>query len=176
MFLKSVDASDQAKDAQLLVHLWDEVVEEVGVQNVVQVIIDNASNYVEVGRLLEEKHAPIWWTPCAAHCLDLMLEDIGKIDWLRKCVKQAKCITRYIYNHTWVLTLMRKYIDGKELVKPAITRFATNFLTLQSLIQQKADLRKMFSCDEWNASQWSKKAEGKDVVDKIYEKAFWKTE
>ena len=46
MFLKSVDASDQVKDAQLLFHLLDEVVEEVGVQNVVQVIIDNAFNYV----------------------------------------------------------------------------------------------------------------------------------
>ena len=49
-----------------------------------------------------------------------------------------------------------------------------NFLTLQSFIQQKANLRNMFSSDEWNASQWSKKAEGRDVVDKIYEKAFWK--
>ena len=32
----------------------------------------------------------------------------------------------------------------------------------------------MFSCDEWNASQWSKKDDGKDIVDKVYEKAFWK--
>ena len=69
---------------------------------------------------------------------------------------------------------MRKCTDGRELVRPTITRFATNFLTLQSLIQQKANLRKMFSCDEWNASQWSMKAERKDVVDKIYEKTFWK--
>ena len=35
-------------------------------------------------------------------------------------------------------------------------------------------MRKMLSCDEWNASQWSKKADGKDIVDKVYEKAFWK--
>jgi len=101
-------------------------------------------------------------------------EDIGKIEWVRKCVEQAKSITRYIYNHSWVLTLMRKCTGGKELVRPAIARFATNFLTLQSLIEQKANLRKMFSCDEWNASQWSKKADGKDIVDKVYEKAFWK--
>lgn len=100
IFLKSVDASDQVKDAQLLFHLLDEVVEEVGVQNVVQVITDNASNYVATGRLLEEKHPTIWWTPCATHCLDLMLEDIGKIEWVRKCVEQAKCITKYIYNHS----------------------------------------------------------------------------
>ena len=58
---------------------WDEVIEEVGAQDVVQIITDNASNYVAAGRMLEEKHPTIWWTPCAAHCLDLMLEDIGKL-------------------------------------------------------------------------------------------------
>jgi hypothetical protein len=153
MFLKSVDASDQVKDAHLLFCLLDEVVEEVGMQNVVQVIIENASNYVAAGRMLEEKHRTIWWTPCAAHCLDLMLEDIGKIEWVKNTVEQGKIITRYIYNHTWISTLMRKNTSGKELVMSTITRFATNFLTLQSMIDQKANLRKMFSCDEWNASQ-----------------------
>ena len=67
MFLRSMDASDQVKDAQLLFHLLDDVVEEVGVENVVQVIIDNASNYVAAGKLLEDKHPTIWWTPCATH-------------------------------------------------------------------------------------------------------------
>jgi hypothetical protein len=90
MFLKSVDASDQVKDANLLFHLLDEVVEEVGVQNVVQVITDNASNYVAAGRMLEEKHCTIWWTPCVAHCLDLMLEDIGKIEWVKKQWNKVK--------------------------------------------------------------------------------------
>jgi hypothetical protein len=174
MFLKSVDASDQVKDANLLFRLLDEVVEEVGVQSVVQVITDNAANYVAAGKMLEEKHRTIWWTPCAAHCLDLMLEDIGKIEWVKKTVEQGKSITRYIYNHSWVLNLMRKNTDGREIVRLAITRFATNFLTLQSMIDQKANLRKMFSCDEWNASQWSKKAEGKEIVEKVFEKSFWK--
>ena len=32
----------------------------------------------------------------------------------------------------------------------------------------------MFSCDEWNASQWNKKAKGKQVVDKVFEKSFQK--
>ena len=87
MFLRSMDASDQVKDANLLFRLLDDVVEEVGVENVVQVITDNASNYVAASKLLEDKHPTIWWTPCAAHCLDLMLEDIGKIEWVRKCVE-----------------------------------------------------------------------------------------
>jgi hypothetical protein len=115
MFLKSVDASDQVKDANLLFRLLDEVVEEVGVQNVVQVITDNVANYVAAGKMLEEKHRTIWWTPCAAHCLDLMLEDIGKIEWVKKTVEQGKSITRYIYNHSWVLNLMRKTLMEERL-------------------------------------------------------------
>jgi hypothetical protein len=50
MFLRLVDASDRVKDANLLFELLDEVVMEVEVANVVQVIIDNASNYVLLGR------------------------------------------------------------------------------------------------------------------------------
>ena len=58
MFLRSRDASDQVKDANLLFHLLDEVVEEVGVGNVLQIIIDNASNYVLAGKMLEENIKP----------------------------------------------------------------------------------------------------------------------
>ena len=64
----------------MLFHLFVEVVEEVGVANVVQVITDNAANYVLTGKMLEEKYTTIFWTPCVAHCIDLMLEDICKHD------------------------------------------------------------------------------------------------
>ena len=60
----------------------DEVVEEIGEENVVQVITDNASNYVNAGMRLMERRRRLWWTPCAAHCIDLMLEDIGKLNVL----------------------------------------------------------------------------------------------
>lgn len=174
MFLKSIDASDRVKDANLLFELLDEVVMEVGVANVVQVVTDNASNYVLAGKMLEEKHKTIFWTPCAAHCIDLMLEDIGKQEWIKNTVEHAKSITKYIYNHSWVLNLMRKNTNGREIIRPAITRFATHFLTLQSMISQAKNLQKMFSCDEWNASQWSRKQDGKDTKKKVNDATFWK--
>jgi hypothetical protein len=46
MFFISVDAFDGVKDANLLFELLDEVFMEMGVANVIQVITDNASNYV----------------------------------------------------------------------------------------------------------------------------------
>ena len=26
-----------------------------------------------------EKRGTLWWTPCAAHCIDLLLEDMKKL-------------------------------------------------------------------------------------------------
>ena len=95
--------------------------------NVVQIITDNASNYVLAGKLSEEKHKTILWTPCVAHCIDLMLEDIGKIDWVKNIVDHAKSITKFIYNCSLILSLMRKHTGGKDIIRPAITRFATHF-------------------------------------------------
>ncbi|GJT72799.1 RNA-directed DNA polymerase, eukaryota, reverse transcriptase zinc-binding domain protein [Tanacetum coccineum] len=58
---------------------------EVGDENVVQIITDNASAYVKAGSMIEATRKHIYWTPCATHCLDLMLEDNGK-----KIPKDAK--------------------------------------------------------------------------------------
>ncbi|KAF1874377.1 hypothetical protein Lal_00008584 [Lupinus albus] len=56
----------------------DEVVEEIGEDNVVQVVTDNASNYKAAGEMLMEKRKKLYWTPCDAHCIDLMLEEFEK--------------------------------------------------------------------------------------------------
>jgi hypothetical protein len=112
MSLKSVDASSHVKDANLIFTLLAKVVEEVGAKHVVQVITDNAANYVAAGTLLCAKYLTIFWTPCAAHCIDLILEDIRKLVWVQDVVHECKQITKYIYNHDWVLSLMREYTEG----------------------------------------------------------------
>eukprot|EP00253_Pinus_taeda_P012588 PITA_12588 len=148
MFLKSIDASTNVKDAHFIFTLFADVVEEVGIANVVQIIIDNAANYVAVGRLLCAKYPTIFWTPCAAHCIDLILEDIGKLEWVQDVVQEHKQITKYIYNHAWMLNLMREFTQG-ELNRPVVTQFATNFLSLQSHLYEYQALRRMFCSHQW---------------------------
>lgn len=53
MFIKSMDVSEIVKDADLLFKMLDDMVEEVGEENVVQVVTDNASNYVKAGKNLK---------------------------------------------------------------------------------------------------------------------------
>ncbi|XP_057870338.2 uncharacterized protein LOC131076993 [Cryptomeria japonica] len=174
MFMKSIDASAHSKNATYLCEVIEEVIYEVGEENVVQVVTDNATNYVAAGKLLMERHPSIFWSPCAAHCIDLMLEDIGKIAWIKTCVEKAKNICKFVYNHAWVLNLMRQYTGQKELARPGITRFATNFITLQSLIRSKVALRCMLVGEEWTSSSYAMSAAGVDVADYIFdEPGFW---
>ena len=49
MFMKSIDASSMVKTGEKLFELLDSLVEVVGEANFVQVITDNASNYVATG-------------------------------------------------------------------------------------------------------------------------------
>ncbi|KAI0526896.1 hypothetical protein KFK09_002489 [Dendrobium nobile] len=175
VFLKSIDASSFVKDAQLLFEMLDEVVEEVGDALVVQVVTDNASAYKAAGRMLMEKRPHLYWTPCAAHCIDLMLERLGQLPQHKSAILKAKFVSKFIYNHSWVLSLMRKFTD-KEIINPAVTRFATAYLTLQRFKELRQPLEAMFASEEWDKSSWAKKQEGKHVK-KIVMKddSFWRS-
>jgi hypothetical protein len=124
------------------------------------------------GKLLQQRHPTLSWTPCAAHVLDLLLEDMGKLEWVTPIVEDARRVTKYIYNHPWVLSLMREHTYGKEIVRPAVTRFATIFLTLQSILDNLVSLKQMFVSKKWLDSTFSKKSEGENVVRIVFDKYF----
>ena len=80
IFLYSIDTSDIYKTTEKVCQMLDEVVDRVGEENVVQLVTDNAANYKLAGEMLMQKRKCSFWTPCATHCLDLMLEDFEKKD------------------------------------------------------------------------------------------------
>ncbi|XP_042488693.1 uncharacterized protein LOC122068842 [Macadamia integrifolia] len=139
----------------MLFQLLDSKIEEIGEDNVVQVATDNAANYVAAGRMLMQKRNKLCWTPCVAHCLDLMLEDIGKLK-AYITIKRAKTMTSFIYRHYKLVDALRKKTNGIDLVRSGVTRFATSFLTLQSLYKNKDALKQLFVSDHWNSSKLSK--------------------
>ncbi|XP_057789187.1 uncharacterized protein LOC131006061 [Salvia miltiorrhiza] len=189
IFLRTVDASDCVKDAQKLFELLDDVVrdgnqiidglpslavvEEVGEEHVIQLVIDNAANYKAAGKKLMEKQTQLYWTPCAVHYIDLMLEKIGELPQHKNALLKAKKVSNFIYNHQWVLALFRK-MAGKDLLRPAATRFATAYLTLESMLELKQPLQTMFVSREWQGCAWAKKADGKELKKIVMnDNTFW---
>ncbi|XP_019179253.1 PREDICTED: uncharacterized protein LOC109174471 [Ipomoea nil] len=172
-FLESVDASSESHDARMLPGLLEQKVEEVGKENVVQIVTDNGANYKAAGKLLEERIRTLFWTPCAAHCLDLMLEDIGKMTEFKSKIASGRNITTFIYRHGQILSAMREHTGGQDLVRAGATRFATAFLTLQSLYKHRNALRALFVSDNWVRSKLSNTEAGKKVCEIVMSYRFW---
>ncbi|CAL2276801.1 unnamed protein product [Prunus armeniaca] len=88
-----------------------DVIKEVGPSNVVHIVTDNGSAFVKAGQMMMERY-PIYWTPCAAHCIDLIFEDIGKQESVANVINKARKLTNYIYNHSWLLAQMRIFLQS----------------------------------------------------------------
>ncbi|KAF0895686.1 hypothetical protein E2562_014305, partial [Oryza meyeriana var. granulata] len=172
-FLDSVDCSSVKKDGKFIFDLVDKWIEEIGEKNVVQVVTDNASVNWTAATLLKAKRPSILWTGCAAHTIDLMLEDIGKIKKIDDTIVRARSLTTFLYSHKRVLALMRKCL-GKDLVRAGITRFATAYLNLKSLLDNKKELGRLFRENELNEMGYLKKDKGKNASKVVRSETFWK--
>nr|KAJ0227626.1 hypothetical protein LSAT_V11C100033800 [Lactuca sativa] len=76
-FLSTKESSSEAHTSQ---HIYDYVefcIQQVGPEHVVQVVTDNMTNNMGDAKLLKEKIPTIFWSSCATHTINLMLEGIG---------------------------------------------------------------------------------------------------
>lgn len=173
-FLESKEASAESHTGQLIYTYVDSCIEKVGAEKVVQVVTDNASNNMAAKDLLYVKRPNIFWSSCATHTLNLMLEGIGKMKKFKNTIDQAKSLTIFIYAHHKTLALMRKFTRKRDIVRPGVTRFASSFLTLQSLYEKKNELRAMSQSEEWEKISHVKKSpKGVQATAILVKPAFW---
>ena len=92
-FLKSIDVFDTIKNGELMFKHLDEVVEEIGEENVVQVITSNAFNYVNVGmRPMEKKRRLVNFLCCSLHRFG-----VEKLNIHTNTLLQARQVVKFIY-------------------------------------------------------------------------------
>ena len=112
--------------------------------------MDNASNCVVAGRMIEREWPMIFFMRCTCHCLDLLFADIGKCAWVSNILKLATKIIVYITRKQYALAMYRKFSD-KELLKPSTIRFAYSYIVLSNLLDDrvKDGLRRMVVSEQW---------------------------
>jgi hypothetical protein len=92
----------------------------------------------------------LYWTSCVAHCLDLMLEDLEKnIPIHKKTIPKCKKITTFIYSRTSLISTFHSHTKNRDLVRPVATCFATSYLTLECLFENKEAFIRMFTSKEY---------------------------
>ncbi|WOH13928.1 hypothetical protein DCAR_0933441 [Daucus carota subsp. sativus] len=142
-------------------------------KNVIQVVTDNATNNFVAARFLKQKRPRIFWSACAAHTLNLVLEAIGMFN-LNKCViDKANSLTIYIYAHHKTLALMRKFTKKRDIVRSGVTRSASSFLTLESMLEKQESLKYIFMSGEWSGCRWATQPKGMEAYNTIVSQFFW---
>jgi len=118
MFLKSINASDEIKDKDFIARHMRDVVMEVGPDNVVQIITDNATVCKATGMLIELEFPSIYWTPCVVHTLNLVLKNIcaaknmennsvayDQCFWISQIADDATFIKKFIVGHSMRISM-----------------------------------------------------------------------
>jgi hypothetical protein len=68
---------------------------------------------------------------------------MGKTSFIKEVIDQARSVPKFIYNHIFVLSLMRRHTKNRELRHPTITCFSTNLIILQSLLRCQFELKQI---------------------------------
>jgi len=102
-----------------------------------------------------------------------MLEDFKKRTPLHhETIANGQKITNYIYSKTGFISLLHKYSKGKDLIRPANTRFATSYLSFGCLNGNKRSLIRLFTSSKWQSSHLVKSRDVGLVENLILDKGF----
>ena len=115
----------------------------------------------------------MFWTQCVAHCIDLILEDFEKkLEVHQVTITKGRKITSYIYSRTILISMLRHFMKGRDLIRLAATRFATVYLTLECLNDHKIQLMTMFASKQWSSCKFARIEEGKRIQNCVLDNRF----
>lgn len=81
------------------------------------IVTDTTASAKNAGREIETRHPHISYSPCQAHCIDLLLEDIGKDPAIAPLLKLIHDVQTFIRRHQASLAIFRKFSPLLHLLK-----------------------------------------------------------
>ncbi|XP_031284773.1 uncharacterized protein LOC116143449 [Pistacia vera] len=173
VFIKSLDISRERKTGIYLKEIVVSVIESIGQEHVVQFITDNGSNFTSAGDMLIGLYHRMYKTRCAAHGIQLLLKDTyEEVNWVKVVTDEARIIVMFMTRYTVLHVAMKEFTKDRQLRQPCATRFASNFLMLQSVLDLENELRLFVASSEWRGFDYCKTESGKRVTE-IVQSDFW---
>ncbi|XP_026441584.1 uncharacterized protein LOC113340676 [Papaver somniferum] len=187
MFIKAVNTQGSVKDKEYISKLIIETITEVGHQNVVQVITDNAPVCKSAGLLVEGHFKHIFWTPCVVHTLNLALKNICHprdirtnvlvyegCAWISEIIAEVVLIRNFITKHSMRLAMFNEHVELK-LFTLAETRFASSIIMLQRFKDVKQGLRNLVICNQWSSYKDDDPNQALFIKEKLLDDDWWNT-
>ncbi|XP_020415467.1 uncharacterized protein LOC18782979 [Prunus persica] len=180
---RAINCEGECKDKFFMANLLIESIREIGPQNVVQVVTDNAPVCKAAGHIVEAKFKHIFWTPCVVHTLNLALKNIcspvprnpevyEQCSWISTISSDAWFIKNFIMNHNMRLSMYNDHCKLK-LLSVAETRFASTIVMLRRFKQVKQGLEQMVISEQWDIYKEDDVVKARTVKEKILDECFW---
>ncbi|CAI5537279.1 unnamed protein product [Closterium sp. Naga37s-1] len=171
VFLFGVDCGTEKKGAEFIAGHLKTAMVMVGTENVVGLLMGGASANVNAASIIALDYPKVQWIRCAAHSLNLMMKDIGQLDWAKDTIDRTQQLISTLKNAHWITGVLRKE-KALQILKPASTRFGTNYIALERLQAVRKTLDKLVLSEDWE--EYVKgKPKMKDAWDTIIDKEFW---
>ncbi|CAI5496673.1 unnamed protein product [Closterium sp. Naga37s-1] len=122
VFEQAVDCNMESKTGGYIASLLRPVIDKVGPENVVAVCTD--------------------WRQ------QLCIGNVGKMGWAKGLVEKGGEMITFVRNHHFTRAYMKK-VGGKQVLKPAGTRFGTQYIAMARLCEVRSGLAAMVLSDEW---------------------------
>jgi hypothetical protein len=193
-FVRVVSGEGETKDNEWISARIIEAIESEGAENVVMVVMDGACRGAFY--FINAKYPHIICQVCVAHALDLLLEDFAKegtqgpvvaseerfrfdTSWTRDRLAAGRKIVKFITNHQKPLSFYRQLVNktpkdalpkgGTELLKPAATRFGTEFIAADRKQACRPLLEQLVVSTEWATWSSAQSAESKQKSAEVKE-------
>lgn len=180
LFLGAVDTSGKEKDAVYVATVIEKFIQQLGDENIIQVCYDNAPVMLNAGKLVKSLYPSIFIQGCAAHAMDLLLEDWGKMKWVKELLDRAKNLVKFIKIRQMPLSVFRKHEASLSLLMPGQTRFASHYIMISRLLKVRGALEQSVVDPEWRNYETKKtlsardKAKiSRDVKRVVLDDVFW---
>ncbi|CAI7862601.1 unnamed protein product [Closterium sp. NIES-53] len=178
VFVEVVDCKAATKSGAFIVGVLRPIIERIGEEHVVALCTDGDSNYKAAGKLPQKEWPHLDFVLCATHVMDLLMEDIGKMDWAQVIVTQADNIINFVRGHQRTCAFLRlPQLHGEQkslqALRPAGTRFGTQYIAMSRLRAIRPQLTAMVAHKDW-AEKGGNTLMGSDFEGWVSDPVWWK--
>ncbi|GER51284.1 hAT transposon superfamily protein [Striga asiatica] len=165
VYLRSSDISHCIDNTDAMLTFLDNILEEVGPANVVQIMTYSISSFMkEVGRKLMERHRSIFWTVDSSCCIKLMLEKMKSMSPVKETLDRMRIVVNFINGNPNARKLLGKFIEQSS------PSWMEPFTTLENLCSKVEKVKSIFLSPD---SDFSSTESGKRVASLIGDRSFW---
>lgn len=145
IFLQAHPTGEAKQNAENIAIDIENVIQTIDINKLSAIITDNAPVMKKAWRILKKKYPNVIFLGCIAHNINLIINDITKLDWIKKIMNDSKKIVKYFKSHNIATGILKRYqkrdnTPTTSLKLPCKTRWGSSATCLESLIRNQLAL------------------------------------